>query len=292
MAGDDDDRRESDRLVPVQEQLPLDEPVPYRLTTVGRRLIAPDDEPELRVVPSSGGAQPPRGRATDLDQLDPQDRARARAMRRGGMHTLDIAAQLGVDAIHVEQWISDLPVPVRPGRRRTTAARPTSAATDGAWSPDAAATVVATWRAARDAGRDEAERRLRATPTLRSGLGLVAGILEQDHHALLLTGDDLDVIAAAWRWIATTLAVADAPVRVLVRHDPASAGDRVAHEVATAMGLSADRLTTTRDPARTGQPPATRLRVADPTLAGRVAGWRRALLVEVADPPDTRHLGA
>ncbi len=290
--GDRDPTDEPDAGGAVQERLPLDDPVPYRLTTAGRRLVAPDDQPSLRVVGGRDRGRGPHGSPVVLESLDAADRARARAMRRGGMHTLDIAERLGADPLHVEQWVADLPVPIG-ARRRRLAAVPPAGRDDPRVATDAArAAVVAAWRGARDRGRDEAEQRLRASPDLRTGLGLVAGLLEPDHHALLLTGDDLDLVAAGWRWVAATFALDAGPARVLVRHDPSSAGDRVAHDVATALGVEPSAVTTTRDPARTGRAPAIRLRVADPTLAGRVAGWRRALLVDVTRTSDGADVGA
>ena len=271
--------------VAVQERLPLDEPVPFRLTTAGRRLVAPDDEPTLRVVAPRPTSVGPGGDPTDLDELDAGARARARAMRRGGMATLDIAERLDADPIHVEQWVADLPGPSR-RRRRLTAVPGGGGADPEAAASAARAGVVAAWRAARDDGRLEAERRLSARPGLRGGLGVLAALLEPDQHALLLTGDDLEMLAAAWRWAVTTVDAADGPVRVLVRHDPTASADRAGREVADALGLPPAVVTTTRDPSRTGRPPAVRVRVADPVLAGRVAGWRRALLVDVSAPTD------
>ena len=68
---------------------------------------------------------------------------------------------------------------------------------------------------------------------------------------------------------------------MLVRHEPGVAGDRVAHETATALGLEVAAVATTRDASRVGRPPLVRLRVSDPVLSGRALGWQRALLAEV-----------
>jgi hypothetical protein len=105
-------------------------------------------------------------------------------------------------------------------------------------------------------------------------------VLEADQHALLLCGDQLPLLRAAWMFTATTFHPVDG-CRVLLTYDPAASGDRVAHDVATELGLPLSAITATRDPARAGRGPWVRIRVADPALAGRIEGWRRALLVEV-----------
>lgn len=277
----------------VQEALPFDEPVPYRLTTAGRRLVAPDEQPSLQVVSGSGGAG--SGRSTELEGLDGATRARARALRRGGLHTLDIAERLDADPLHVEQWVADLPVPAggTPRRRGLTPVSDPGRGDDPAPGDRIRAEIVAAWQAARDAGRAEADRRLASDPRLRSGLGLAAGLLEPDQHALLLSGEDHDLVAAAWRWVVTTLELgADVPVRVLVRHDPAAAADRVGRAVAGVLEVPLAAVTTTRDPRRTGREPAVRLRVADPAIAGRVAGWRAALVADVTAPHSSDDVGA
>ncbi len=256
----------------VQQQLPLDEPVPYRLTAQGRRLVAPDDLPVLRVVDLDAP------RHVDLDRADGAVRARARALRLAGSHTLDIADELGVDPLHVEAWVADLPVPADAGvQRRRGQLR---AVPDVELDVPSRVAATAAWRAAADEGRDEAERRLPDEPWLRGGLGVVSGVLEADHHALLLCGDQVGLIRAAWAWTVSTLSPT-APARVLLSHDPAQPGDRVAHEVGAALGIPVESITATRDPARAGRGPWVRLRVSDPVLAGRAEGWRRALLAEV-----------
>lgn len=255
-----------DETVPVQERLPLDEPVPYRLSPAGRRLVG--DAPDLRVVSAH----------TDLDESDGTTRVRARALRRAGAHTLDIAEELAVDALHVEGWIADLPVPADAGRSRARRRLRVVADDDQPDGDDR----HARWVAAADAGRDEAVARLEAEPGLRSGLGLVAGVLEPDPHALVLMGEQLDLLAAAWAWVRATLDAPTAGVRVLVRHEPGVAGDRTAHEVAAAFDLEVAAVATTRDAARQGRSPLVRLRSSEPDLAGRVFGWQRALLAEVA----------
>jgi hypothetical protein len=277
----------------VQEMLPLDDPVPYRLTSQGRRHVAPEQIPQLRVVEHLAASEmEARPSHVDLDRADPSMRARARALRLAGSHTLDIADELDVDPLHVEVWIADLPVPtdagVRRRRRQLRAVPALSSEMSSEMSADVAADVgarsraamLAGWRTAADDGRAEAEQRLASDPALRGGLGVLSGVLEADQHALLLCGDQLPLLRAAWIFTVTTFHPVDA-CRVLLTYDPAASGDRVAHDVATELGLPLSSITATRDPARAGRGPWARIRVADPALAGRVAGWRRALLVEV-----------
>lgn len=260
-----DPAREDGPTTPVQERLPLDEPIPYQLTAAGRRAIGVT--PSLRVV--DGGH-------VDLDAEQATARVRARALRRAGQHTLDIADELGIEPLHVEAWVADLPVPVdAPRRRRLRVVTEAAPAT-----PDTAA-VRSRWETAATDGRDEAEQRLAAEPGLRSGLGIVSGLLEPDVHALVLAGEHLPLLAAAWSWVRATMQAGAAGVRVLVRHEPGVGGDRVAHEVAAALGVEVSSVATTRDPTRLGRPPLVRIRSSDPDLAGRVLGWQRALLAEV-----------
>ncbi len=258
--------------VPVQEQLPLDDPVPYRLTTKGRATVAPGSVPALRVV---------EGGHTDLDEVAGTARVRARALRRAGAHTLDIAEELDVEPLHVEAWVADLPVPRDAARTRRR--RQLRVVADRGEESSAGDAVRARWRAAADLGRDEAVERLAREPGLHSGLGIVSGLLEPDPHALVLVGEQLPLLRAAWTWLRATMDVAPSAARVLVRHEPGVAGDRVAHETATALGVEVSAVATTRDGARVGRAPLVRLRVSDPGLSGRVLGWQRALLAEVTD---------
>lgn len=262
-----------DASVPVQERLPLDEPVPYRLTPQGRRAVAPDDVPTLHVVD---------GRHVDLDEVAGTARVRARALRRAGTHTLDIADELGADPLHVEAWVADLPVPVDASRSRRRRALRVVPEADAEAAQDRGE-VRRRWREAADEGRTEAVARLAAEPGLHSGLGIVSGLLEPDPHALVLAGEHLPLLAAAWSWVRATMEVRSSVARVLVRHEPGVAGDRVAHETAAALGIEVTAVSTTRDGGRAGRPPLVRLRVSDPALAGRVLGWQRALLAEVTD---------
>lgn len=250
---------------PVQEQLPLDEPVPYRLTAQGRRAVGVRG-PDLRVVDGH----------VDLDEAHGTARVRARALRRAGAHTLDIADELGVEPLHVEAWVADLPVPPEAARRRRR--RLLRVVED---HPSEQEDLQATWRAATEAGVEEAGARLAAEPGLRSGLGIVSGLLEPDPHALVLAGEHLPLLGAAWSWVRATMEVEPRTVRALVRHEPGVAGDRAAHDAATVLGLEVSQVSTTRDAARVGRSPVVRVRVSDPELAGRVLGWQRALLAEV-----------
>lgn len=269
---DEADELTWDESVPVQERLPLDEPVPYRLTSQGRRVVAPGDVPALRVVDD---------RHTDLDEVAGTARVRARALRRAGAHTLDIADELEADPLHVEAWVADLPVPAGAGRSRRR--RMLRVVADEGEDPTVREDARRRWRSAAEEGHSEATGRLAAEPGLHSGLGIVSGLLEPDPHALVLAGEHLPLLAAAWSWVRATMEVRPTTARVLVRHEPGVAGDRVAHETAAALGIEVSAVSTTRDGGRAGRRPLVRLRVSDPELAGRVLGWQRALLAEVSD---------
>lgn len=259
-----------------QDQLPLDEPVPYRLTSRGRRAVDPTAVPRLRVV----GDAPAH---VDLDELDGTARVRARALRRTGMHTLDIAEELDVEPLHVQAWVGDLPVPAGAGaRRRHRQLRAVDGPADARDEEPPGAQAQRRCAEAAEAGREEAEARLAAVPELRVGLGILSGVLEPDHHALVLAGEHLPLVAAAWQWVTTVLDADPTAARVLVHHDPGGPGDIAAREAAVALDLDLSRVTTTRDAQRRGRAPLVRLRVSGSELAGRVIGWQRALLAEVS----------
>lgn len=262
-----------DVLGPEQPSLPWDDPVPFDLTARGRRLVAADALPRLRVV--DGVPHQP----VDLDGPDDTRRVRARALHRAGLGREEIAAELDADPLHVDGWVGDLPhVP------RLRVVRPAAPPPEPGGEPGPAVTPDGPdgWDEAVAAARDEAARRTAADPGLRTGLGLLVALLQPDRHALLLDSDDAALLVAAWAWARTALQVDDpSRARLLVRHAPAEPGDRLAHRCAEQLDLDPSRVATTRDPGVPPGRPRLRLRLADPEVALRAAGWREHLLRSV-----------
>jgi len=260
---------------PEQPSLPWDEPVPFDLTARGRRLVAADALPRLRVV--DGMPHQP----VDLDGPDDTRRVRARALQRAGLSREEIAGELDADPLHVDGWVGDLPHVPRLRVVRPAAPPP---APGGEPGPAVAPDGPDGWDEAVAAAREEAARRTDVDPGLRAGLGLLGALLRPDRHALLLDSDEAALLVAAWAWTRVTLQV-DEPelARLLVRHAPDEPGDRVAHRCAEQLGLDPSRVATTRDPGVPVGRPRLRLRLADPEVALRAAGWREHLLQAVAD---------
>lgn len=266
----------TDRAGPEQPSLPWDEPVPFELTTRGRRLVAADDLPRLRVLDGRPSAP------VDLDDPADTHRVRARALHRAGLSRDAIAAELDVDPLHVDAWVADLPHVPRLRVVRPAAPPP---APGGEPGPAVAPDGPDGWEDAVAAARHEAALRTAADPGLRAGLGLLGALLQPDRHALLLDADDAALLVAAWVWTRSTLEVHDpARARLLVRHAPDEPGDRLAHQCAEQLDLDPSRVATTRDPTVPIGRPRLRLRLADPQVALRAAGWREHLLKAVAEP--------
>jgi len=265
----------TERPEPEQPSLPWDEPVPFELTTRGRRLVAADDLPRLRVLDGRPAAP------LDLDAAADTHRVRARALHRAGLSRDAIANELEVDPLHVDGWVGDLPhVP----RLRVVRPAAPSPASGGEPGPAVAPDGPDGWDDAVAAARNEAARRTTADPGLRAGLGLLGALLRPDRHALLLDADDAALLVAAWMWARTTLEVHDpARARLLLRHAPDEPGDRLAHSCAEQLGLDPSQVATTRDPTVPAGRPRLRLRLADPEVALRAAGWREHLLKAVAE---------
>lgn len=281
----------------VQEALPLDldAPIPYALTARARRYVAPGGLPDLAVV-SRGTASTAVGRgrspagqqdrqqrrlvdAAPIDLDDPHDTrpSRARALRRAGLGVAGIASELDADDLEVRAWIDGV-TPVRSAKRRLRAV-------------DAVAQAEAAQAAARQrfdqarlAGRAEAADRL-DDPSLTTGLALLSGVAEIGPHAVLCTVREPAVGAAVLGWLRRVVEIEPGRIRVLLRLAPQVAADQAAHDWAAQLDVPPDAVAYTRwrgaPDAEAGQ--AT-IRIADPALAGRLAGWREALLATLADP--------
>lgn len=243
-----------------QPSLPLDdldEPVPYMLTP---RAVA------------AVSVRPPQEELPDLDDEGDTRRAAARALRRGGLSPSRIARRLGVDELAVRVWIGES----RPVR-----------ATDE--NPDRTPELPTIdrderrFRTIRDRAADELAARLSSVAFTR-GLSLVAATAVVDRHAVLVTTADDGVATRVVSWLRDH---ADAPadrIRVVVRLASRRGGDLAVRRWADQLGVdpSAVRLATWTAPPR---PDAVEVlvRVADPTVAATVTGWRDALLA-MEDP--------
>lgn len=277
------------RPVPLIDQptLPFadspDEPIPYRLTARARRTVAPDRLPPLRVVdpapvvPTHPDRERPDGAGTDLD--DPTDTrgARARALRRAGFSVTRIAEQLEVDPLIVRAWVGDVVVPPAALRRALQSGR---AEADAA---DASQDTVA-FELARAAAREEVGRRLGAGDGFAAGLGVAAALADIDHHAVTIVTGDAALLGMLVRWLQQHLPTEIGRLRLVLRLDPEVSGDLERHRWAQATGLPQDLVASTRRrPTETTPRVQGMLRIADPTVAATLAGWRDALL-EADDP--------
>lgn len=264
----------------AQGVLPLDldpdEPVPFRLTPKARRLVAPESVPDLEVVRDGDevGAVP-----DDLD--DPHDprSARARALRRGGMSVAEIARRLDVDELVVRTWTGDLAASGRrrPRLRAVAPVRPgPSSGTDDA--DQRLARRRATWARVRDQAREQGAIRL-AEPAFARGLAFTVAAAELDDHAVLVSVRDRDVAAVVCRWLVDHAGADTRDLRVVLRLGSSDRSDLVVHRWAEALGLPVDRVSRTRwRSAPSDDAVEAMLRVADVSVAARVAGWRDVLL--------------
>lgn len=291
---------EHDDAGAVQETLPFgsDEPIPFALTVRARRFVDPASLPDLRVLERSGDAPgargigvaappPPRTRPrhddgpVDLD--DPHDTrpARARALRRAGIDLGQIAEELGVDVLVTQAWVGEVG-PVHSARRRLRAVDEADRDHRDVRSSTVVADEAARARAfaeRRQQARDEGRRRLEDEPAFATGLGLVAGVLTTSEHTALLTGRDPALAAAALRWVVATTGVDPSRVRVLLRLAPQVAGDAAAHDWAERLGLPPEQIAFTRwRAAPDAEAVEATIRIADAEAAGRLSGWRDALL--------------
>jgi hypothetical protein len=280
----------------AQQPLPFDDaaddPIPYALTARARRAVAPHALPPLTVVADrrttgvapAGGASLPVGPAAgwrptaltgradpaiDDGAVDvPGDTraARARALRRAGMGTAAIARTLEVDELVVRAWVGDPIASALPG-----------VATDEAVAADdAARTALALVRAA---AADEARALVRTDPGFAAGLGLLAGLVETDAHAVTLTTSRPEVAARAIGWLHERAGVEPATVRVVLRLGAGEAGDLARHRWAERLGVPIGQVAHTRWRAAPSPDAAEALvRVADPELAATIAGWCDGLL--------------
>lgn len=262
---------------PVQEPLPFPErdPIPFALTARARRVVAPASLPDLTVIDDPAGARAP----TDLD--DPRDLrpSRARALRRAGTALAEIARELDADPYLVATWVDEV-APVHSARRRLRAVSDRDGADAGPSPVDAARER---FDERRQLAADDGRSRL-TDPGFAGRLGVVAGIAAASPHALVLTTREPRVADVAARWLWDDAEVDRARVRVLLRIAPQAPGDLAAHEWAAVLGLPAGQVSYTRwRAAPDAETVEAVVRVADPEVAARFAGWRDALLATLGD---------
>jgi hypothetical protein len=274
-----------------------------------------DSAPPPTASPASSGS----GAPTRVDD-DPSDTrpSRARALRRAGRTPARIAEHLGVDELLVRAWVAD--VAPRHSRRRSSGTRDqeVGAAPNrdscapggrvrsahpslGAYRDDARDEARAdahpagsdgvdhhrtAFELARAAARDEARRERLADPAFAGGIGLLAGVAELDAHAVTITTQDSEVAAAALRWLRQQLTVTANRERVVLRIGPRVAGDLAAHRWAKRLEVPREGIAVaTWRQAPSDDAEQVLLRIADPTVAATVAGWRDALLTPPGDDP-------
>lgn len=266
----------------AQQPLPFDDeadaPIPFALTARARRAVAPHALPPLAVVPDLRTARPLPATDDDDGALDvPGDTraARARALRRAGLGTATIARQLEVDELVVRAWVGD-PVasPIPP-----VAASPVGDATDDHTTGLALVRAAAT---------DEARELVRTDPAFAAGVGLLAGLISTDEHAVTFGTSRPEVAARAIAWLHERAGVQPGDVRVVLRLGSRAAGDLVRHRWAERLAVPVGQVVHTRWRGAPAPDAAEALvRVADPELAATLAGWCDGLLdPQGHDPAD------
>lgn len=265
-------------VMPLPFDNEADRPIGFALTARARRTVAPTALPELSVV-------------TGADEQDPADTrpARARALRRAGADLADIARQLMVDELLVRAWADDVAAPssTRRGSAAVRAAAVLAAPAGPSGSdqePDAADHRSGVVR--RDAVAD-GRRRLAQEADFAVGVGLMAGLVTIDRHAIGFQTDRPELAARACAWLTAHAGADPRDVRVVLRLGKAVAGDVARHRWASALGIDTAQIAFTRwrHAADDGAVEAL-VRIADADVAARVAGWCEALLRPEADPAD------
>ncbi len=256
---------------PTQPSL-LDEelaPVPFTLTARARRVVAPESLPSLAIVTTSDGVDPKDDGEQEADDTADPRRARARALRRAGVTIEVIATELGVEAERAIRWTDDV-TPAKPAQRRQEVSLRRR-------DQEAPAAYVS--------GRAAARAAWKRGTAVSHGAAMAAGFAEVTPFAVRLRGE-LAVVAGILQWLRDATGVQDTVVRAQVAAAPGAALDEVAHRVAQRLRLPVEEIAT-RPWADAPDADAVEVavRIADPHLAGTIAGWREGLLAELlADP--------
>jgi hypothetical protein len=272
----------------AQQPLPFDDesdrPVPYSLTARARREVAPEALPDLAVV-TDAPAHVPTGPPADTDGEDgaldtPGDTrpSRARALRRAGLSVGAIARQLDAEELAVRAWLGALAGRSAPRRLAAAPRR----------QDEGDSRAAQAHLRSRERARDEGPGRLHADPVFAAGLGLVAGIADVDDHSVSVTTRDPRVAGMVAAWLMAQTGTPPHRVRVVLRLGRGVAADVARHRWAEALALGVEQVTHTRARGVGERDEEALLRVADPVVAGTVAGWAQALL----EPPSPEPLDA
>lgn len=197
-------------------QLPLEaeQPIPYALTARARRVVAPDDVPDLQVVDAQ--AEHP----VVEDDLDDPRSVQARALRRAGMPVSAIAGRLEVDPFTVRAWLGGRLAPIAIVADDT----------------DDDARHEAPEPAAIEAFEDR-----RTDPDFGGGLAVLGALADVDGAAVVLSSDRPAPLAQGLAFLRKEFGVEDEQVRVVLRLGSFLAGDRAIADWSAALGLAADR---------------------------------------------------
>ncbi len=270
----------------VQQPLPFDDesetPVPYRLTARARREVAPEALPDLELITDLRGprtgptVEPDTDPGAEEGALDaPGDTrpARARALRRAGLPVSAIARQLDADELAVRAWLGGLAGRRGPLRHASTPRR------------DERHGVSSEYDGARERAHRLAPGLLASDPAFAAGLGLVAGVADLDEHSVAVTTRDPRVAAAVAGWLLGHTATPAHRLRVVLRLGRGVAADLARHRWAEVLGIEVGQITHTRVRGVPDADEEALLRIADPAVAGTVAGWAQALLEPPAPEP-------
>ncbi len=277
----------TDAPAAAQQRLPLEpavtpggkkqaeQPIPFALTARARRAIAPEALPALRIVPerTRPTRDPRRERFPPED--DPTDTrpARARALRRAGLGAESIARQLHADELLVRAWVGEVAADERDSVTPPVTAPVTT---------EAAPALRPVGTPVRASAAAVARRRLSTDPGFAAGLGLLAGVVSLDTHAVTLVTARASVAGGALAWLRRELDLDACRPRTVLRLGREVAGDLARSRWAEALEVSPKRVTVTRwHGAPSPDAVEALVRIADPDVATTVAGWCDALLAHV-----------
>lgn len=261
------------RQNPDQPSLPFEEavqdPIPYALTARARRTVAPATLPDLSVVPEPEG----RGTIDDLDPFDPRP-ARARALRRAGRDTSEIAGLLGVGEDLVTAWCRTVGPRADRRRARSGGGRGGEVRRLPLPEPDRAPQ--------RRRGRDEAVGHLREAVAEAVVVAFVAGRARLTPHAATFRVDDPDQAALIIGWLAELAGADPSRARLVLEVEGGVARDLVEARWERGTGVATEHIAVSGG---TGESARATLRIADPDVAAVLAGWQDAFM-ELSTPSD------